>query len=150
LLLSAFASIAAAEEPKAKWTCQDVGPLSTNESIGDRDNHSISVSTYSCRIDSGPWAGAIATGQAIWEHDGAKHVLLSNQGVVRKPGSFAVFNSPTGELSLIMTDGKVTGMTASGTGTTLFASGGWKKLVNETWTAKGTGPGQFTLEENFE
>jgi hypothetical protein len=55
------------------------------------------------------------------------------------------------KIALTITDGKVTGWTSSGKGTWLVASGSAASLAGKstTWTAKPTGPGQFTLEEKW-
>jgi hypothetical protein len=60
-------------------------------------------------------SGGVLTGTDIWEWNGPKAVLLSGSRVVRKPSGTLVYNSAT--LELTMTDGKVTGWTASGRGT---------------------------------
>ena len=97
-------------------------------------------------------SGGVATNTEIWENDGAKSVRLSSSGVVRKLSSVAAYSGGTGNLSLIVTEGKVTGWTASGTDKWVLGTGAWAPLVgkSDTWTAKPTAPGQFSVERKFE
>src|SRR5947209_4494736 len=99
--ISAAAPSALAQENSAAYTCQDIG-AGPAEPLGDRDGHSISVGQYSCRIDSGPMSGGVVTGTGIWEWDGNKAVLLSNSGVMRKPGATVVYKDTGGNLELTM------------------------------------------------
>ena len=99
-------------------------------------------------------SGGIVTGTNLWEYDGLKAVLIAGGGVTRKPGSVAVWSGVTGSLSLNVTDGKVTGWTASGTsGKLVLATGDWAPLLarqSSTWTAKPAATsGQFLVEEKF-
>lgn len=152
IALAGFAPIAVAQEAASTWICQDVGPSGQTEKLGDREGHSLSVVQYSCRIDGGPLSGGIATGTDIWENDRTKSVRISVSGGVRKPGSRAVYTNGTGNLSLIVTDGKVTGMTASGHGKYVLATGDWARLAgtSDTWTAKpAAAPGQFLVEQKW-
>jgi len=49
--------------------------------------------------------------------------MLLESGVIRKPGAIATFELTEGKLALTMTDGKVTGFTASGKGRWPTATG---------------------------
>ena len=51
-----------------------------------------------------------------------------------------------------MTDGKVTGFTGSGKGTAVVATGSAASMAgkSDTWTAKSTGMGQFSVEDKLE
>ena len=91
------------------------------------------------------------TGWNVWEFDRPNGVLRSSIDVVRKPGATSVYQESDATLALTITDGKVTGWTASGKGTWLVASGSAASLAGKstTWTGKSTGPGQFTLEEKW-
>ena len=113
IALMAVAPSAVAQESTSTLACQDVG-VSAPEPLGDREGHSILTSQTSCRVDLGPVSGGVSTGTDIWEWNGPKAVLLSSSGVVRKPGATVVYLSTAGTLALTMTDGKVTGWTASG------------------------------------
>jgi hypothetical protein len=148
---AAFAPGAFAQEATSVWTCQEVGAPQP-EPIGDREGHSLFVLNSSCRIEGGPLNGAVATGSDIWENDGAKSTRLSSQGVIRKPGAMAAWSGGTGITVFTITDGKITGWTASGTGKNLLATGAWAPLSgkSDTWTAKPTGAGQFSVEQKFD
>ena len=147
LAFAAFAPNAVAQEITYTWTCLDVGTAPT-EALGDREGHSISISVASCHSESEPMSGAVLTGTNIWEWNGPNAVLLSSNGVIRKPGATAVYQNNEGTLALTMADGKVTGWTASGKGVEKLATGSLAALAGKpyTWTGKPTGPGQFTVE----
>jgi hypothetical protein len=149
--LIALAPNSVAQEASSVWTCQDIGAPQP-EPVGDREGHSIFVGFFSCRIAGGPLDGAVATGTDIWEGDGPKSNRLSSQGVIRKPGAVAAWSGGTGTNVFTITDGKVTGWAASGTGKNVLATGVWAQLSGktDTWTAKPTGPGQFTVEQKFD
>ena len=95
-----------------KSTCQDVG-FAAREPLGDRDGHSIEVIQYSCRNEGGVEDGTLMTGMVIWEWDKTTCVMLSGNGVVRKPGALAVFQNSGSKASLTISDGKVTGITGT-------------------------------------
>ena len=52
-------------------------------------------------------SGAVLTGTTIWEWNGPNAVLLSSNGVIRKPGATVVYQNTGGTLALTMADGKV-------------------------------------------
>jgi hypothetical protein len=152
IALSAFAPVAVAEELTMTLTCQIVGtgPL---EPLGDRDGHAISVAESSCRIESGPMSGGVVTAHDIWEWDKTNGILLSASGVIRKPGATVVFRDTEGKLSPIVSDGKITGWTASARGSFPLATGDAATLSGKSYTltARPTGPsGQFTAEMKSE
>ena len=147
VVLPASASSAAAQEIAYTFTCQDVG-TDPPEALGDREGHSISINVASSHSESEPMSGAVLTGTTIWEWNGPNAVLLSSNGVIRKPGATVVYQNTGGSLALTMTEGKVTGFTASGKGDEKLATGSLAMLAGKpyTWTTKPAGPGQFTLE----
>jgi hypothetical protein len=147
IAFAAFAPDALAQEITYTWTCQDVG-TDPPEALGDREGHSISINVASCHSETEPMSGAVLTGTTIWEWNGPNAVLLSSNGVIRKPGATVVYQNTGGSLALTMTDGKVTGFTASGKGDEKLATGSLAVLAGKpyTWTANPAGPGQFTLE----
>ena len=151
LAFAAFAPGAVAQEITDTYTCLSLG-AGAPEPLGDRDGHSISIGEYSCRVDSGPMSGGVVTGTGILEWDGPNAVMRSNSGVMRKPGATVVYVGTEGKLALTMTDGKVTGFTASGRGTNVVATGSAASVAGKstTWTAKSTGPGQFAIEDKIE
>jgi hypothetical protein len=144
-VLSVAAPSAKAEDNTSASTCQDVG-TNTPEPLGDREGHSISVEAYSCRLDSGPLAGGVLTGTVIWEWEKTNATMLSNGGVIRKPGSTATFVTD-GKLALTLADGKVTGGVVTGHGTYSVAAGGAASLAGKSfsYTSTLTGPGEFTI-----
>jgi hypothetical protein len=151
IALAAAAPSAVAQENTFTLTCQDVGG-GAPEPLGDREGHSILANDYSCRADSGLLSGGVWTGRAIWEFDRTTAVLISNTGVVRKPGATVVYQDTAAKLALTMTDGKVTGFASSGRGSYLMAIGSAASLAGKsyTWTEKSSGAGQFTVELKVE
>ncbi len=148
IALSATAPSAVAQENTAALTCQSIGREGPPEPLGDREGHGISIDEYSCRVGSGPMSGGVSTGTIIWEWDGTNAVLLSDSGIIRKPGSTMVYRSTEGTLALTLADGKVTGFTASEKGLQQLATGGAASLAGKPFTAtsKPTGPSQWTVE----
>ena len=145
LAFAAFAPSAMAQEV-IKFSCQVVGGSGTP--LGDREGHNITVLTASCRSAGGVLDGALTTAQEIWEWDGTNAKMLLESGVIRKPGALATFELTEGKLALTMSDGKVTGFTASGKGRWPTASGTAASLAGKSWTFKSwpTGAGQWEVE----
>jgi hypothetical protein len=114
-----------------KFTCQGVG-LSTVEPVGDRDGHAVAVSEYSCRAESGLAEGGIVTGANTFERDKGVATLLAGNGVIRKPGSIAVYQFTEGKNAFTMADGKVTGFVGEGKYVFKQASG-----AMAPWAGKG-------------
>src|SRR5208337_4800757 len=131
IAFAAFAPGAVAEDNTVTGTCQAVGANGAPEPLGDRDGHGIAIVQVSCRIDSGPTKGGILTGMDIWEWDGPNAVLLTGNGIVRKPGATVVYVETGGKLALTMADGKVTGFTASTRGTNVVATGSAASLAGK-------------------
>jgi hypothetical protein len=153
LAFAAFAPSAQAQENKTwTYTCQDVG-ASQPEPLGDKEGHSFSMSESSCTAGPGPQAGGVMTGMSTWEWNGPNVVMLFSNCVVRKPGAIIVCNNTEAKIALTMTDGKVTGWTASGGGVDTLATGDWASMNGKRfhWTAKPVGPGsQFIIESTNE
>lgn len=148
LAFAALAPGAVAQEKTTTWTCQGVGGGQA-EPIGDREGHSLEVGQYSCRAESGPWAGSVGSGTGIWEWDGPKATLISNSGVARMPGATLAWNFTEGSQALTMTDGKVTGCSGSGRGKNVLATGSWASWAGTSYTCtwKCVGPAsQFSVE----
>jgi hypothetical protein len=152
IAFAAFVPNAVAQEITTTGTCQAVGANGAPEPLGDREGHGISIAPYSCHVDSGPAKDGIVTGTGIWEWDGPNAVLVSQHGVIRKPGATVVYVETQGKLALTMADGKVTGWAASVKGTYVAATGSAASMAGKpyTVTAKPTGPGQFTFEAKTE
>ena len=71
---------------------------------------------------------------------------------IRAWAGFTPWGGGTGTNVFTITDGKMTGWAASGTGKNVLATGVWAPLSGKTdkWTAKPTAPGQFTVEQKFD
>ena len=92
------------------------------------------------------------TAQEIWEWDGTNAKMLLESGVFRKPGAIVTYELTEGKLALTMTDGKVTGFTASGKGRFPTATGTAASLAGKSWTWKSwaAGAGQWEGEATLE
>jgi|SRR5215469_12532349 len=153
LAFAALGPSAQAQENKTwTYTCQEVG-ASHAEPLGDKEGHSFSIDESTCTAGPGPQAGGVMTALTGWEWNGPNAVMLFSNCVVRKPGSTIVCNITEAKLALTMTDGKVTGSTASGRGVDVLATGDWASMNGKRfhWTAKSVGPGsQFIIESTNE
>jgi len=140
-----------AEDNTNVWTCWDVGGAPPDP-VGDRLGHALTYNQVVCRIESGPLAGGLATGDMSWEWDGPTSKALTFRLIVRKPGASAVLRGTSGGMTLIMTDGKRTGVTGSGRYDYVLTTGSWAPLAgkSETWTYKGIGPLDFSIEGKLE
>jgi hypothetical protein len=143
----AFAAFAPGAVAQEKDFCQSIGNTAP-EPVGDREGHAIQVDMISCRIEGGAMAGGIVSGQDIWEWDGTNAKMVSVTGLSRKPGASVAYELTDGTISLTMTDGKVTGWTATGKGRYPLATGSAAALTGKsfTFTAKPTGPGQWETD----
>ena len=151
LAFAAFAPNAIAQEV-FKFSCQAVGGSGTPEPLGDREGHNITVLTASCRNAGGVLDGSLTTAQEIWEWDGPNAKMLLESGVIRKPGAIATFELTEGKIALTMTDGKVTGFTASGKGRYPTATGTAASVAGKSWTWKSwpAGAGQWEGEATLD
>jgi hypothetical protein len=147
LALAAAAANAMADEVTLTANCAIVGSLSP-EPIGDRDGHAIGTEQDLCLDQTGPFAGGVESSHAVWEWNGPTATLLSHAGVVRKPGAMAAVQLTEGKIELTMTNGKVTGATASGKGRWPIATGSAAAYSGKTftWTSKTVGFNQFSVE----
>lgn len=127
--------------------CHTVGSAAP-EVLGDREGHAVSVSQHSCRVEGGLTDGGILTGITIAEWDKGHAVVLSATGITRKPGAVTAYQQTEGKSSLVMTDGKPSGMTGSGRGRYTLATGSAAALAGKTYsyTFSMTGPNQFVVE----
>lgn len=150
--LAAIGTSAIAQTPvMQKSRCVYVGSTPP-EPLGDRAGHALQVSTYSCRTEGGAMDGGVMTGTNIYEWDGAKAVLLTGAGVLRKPGATAVYQVTEATTTLVMTDGKVTGFTAAGKGVIKLATGSAASMNGKTYsyTVRPTSPVEFVIESTFD
>ncbi len=143
----ASAGVAAQSGSAAKLHCQVVGS-SAPESLGDREGHAISVGQITCRVEGGVGDGGVLTGTTIYEWDKGSAVMLSGIGITRKPGATSAYQHVEGKQSLVMTDGKVTGVTGSGRGRYTMATGAAASMAGKTYsyTFTTTGPNQLVVE----
>jgi hypothetical protein len=146
-LALAATGAAAQSGPTAKLYCHTVGN-GAPEALGDREGHTVAVGQFTCRVEGGPTDGGILTGITIVEWDKGSAVLLSGTGITRKPGAVTAYQHLEGKSSLVMTDGKPTGVAGSGRGRYTLATGSAASLVGKTYgyTFSTTGPGQFVVE----
>lgn len=96
--------------------------------------------------------GGVMTSTNIYEWDGAKAVVLTGGGVSRKPGATAVHEVTEATITLVMTDGKVTGFTSAGKGVIKLATGSAASMNGKTYsyTARPTSPVEFVIESTFD
>ena len=128
--IALLAASASGQEKSYSFSCQSVGS-SPREPLGDREDHSISLSEVSCRAEGGPLVGGALTGTNTYEWEKGAGVLLAGSGIIRKPGATTAYRIIEGKIALIMTDGKVTGTTASGKGVYTLAIGGAATLAGK-------------------
>ena len=117
--------------PGWKFTCQAIG-ANTSEPVGDRDGHKISVGPYTCHAEGGFVDGANVTGVNTWEWDKGSAALLAGDGAFRKAGGAAVLQFTEGKESLVMTDGKVSGVAATAKAVFKHASGSMAPYAGKT------------------
>jgi hypothetical protein len=142
---------AQATATSARVTCNNIGG-SAPEPVGDRDGHTLQVAEASCTVQGGPLDGAVLTQNTLWEYDKGVGNMISSHGVYRKPGAMAIYVNSAGTINLVMTEGKVTGWTASGKGRYAMASGSAVSLSGKTysWTARPTGPRSYVVEATYD
>ena len=149
LAFAAFAPSGAAQELRNHDLCRQTGTYPP-EPLGDRDGHTMSSGLDSCETVEGVTKGTIWTGYIIWEWDGPKAKELAGWGVGRKLGATQTCQDlpEKGTIELTMTDGKVTGWTASGQCVVTMGTGDFASMAGKTWywNAKPTGP--MTYENN--
>lgn len=148
LALASAGAVAQSGSTTVKLHCFSVGNGAPTEALGDREGHAVSVGQITCRVEGGLTDGGIYTGTSIAEWDKGSAVVLSASGVTRKPGAVTASQTTEGKQSLVMTEGKVTGMTGSGRGRYTLATGSAASLAGKafSYTFSTTGPGQFLVE----
>jgi hypothetical protein len=114
------------------------------EQLGDRDGHARNSGMDSCETVEGVTKGAIWTSFIMWEWDGPKAKELAGWAVGHKVGATQTCQDipEKGTIELVMTDGKVTGWTASGQCVVTMGTGDFASMAGKTWywNAKPTGP----------
>jgi len=148
----AMASAAAWSQPTSyRLLCTNHG-ANWNEPIGDREGHTLQVGDATCSVQGGSMDGAVVTQQVLWEYDKGVGTLVSSHSIYRKPGAVLVVVGRRGTLNLQMTEGRVSGWTASGAGVFGMAAGGAASLEkkNANWTARPTGNRTYVIEVTVE
>ena len=137
--------------PPTRLHCYTAGSAQP-EPLGDREGHSISVSQIACRVEGGLTDGGVLTGTTIVEWDKGNGVILSGSGVTRRPGAFAAYQHLEGQVSLTMTEGKMTGSVTTGRGRITMATGAASALQGRAYSfsARTTGPGQAVVDVTYD
>lgn len=147
-MLSTLGASSFAQTPLTyKCLCQNVG-IAPQEPLGDREGHAVSVGNYSCRVEGGPFDGAVMTGTTVYEWDKTIAVGLSGNGIGRKPGVTWVYQLGDFKHVLTMAEGKVTASVGTGQGTYKMATGSAASLSGKTFSyvTRASGPGQFVID----
>jgi len=126
LLMSGTAHMACADTV-ARYECNMVD-FFTQEPIGDRADHMLSLLQYSCVGVDGLLKGALYSGSNTVEWDGPKGKIIVGGGIHRNPGGRAVTELTEGVVSVVMKDGKFVGNEATGKGIVKLASGSFAAL----------------------
>ena len=97
----------------------------------------------------GPPHGGVWTSYIMWEWDGPKAKELAGWAVGRKVGATQTCQDipEKGTNELTITDGKVTGWTASGQCVVTMGTGDFASMAGKTWywNAKPTGPMTYEI-----
>lgn len=155
ILCSALAVIVATHmahaDSIARYECNVVN-FPTQEPIGDRPDHTLSVLEYSCLASDGALKGALYTGSNTVEWDGPKGRIVVGGGVHRLPGGRAITELSEGVASIVMKDGKFVGNAAEGKGVVKYAGGAFATLNGKPvkFTSTPVSPIRFVLEMTTE
>ncbi|MEJ6022287.1 hypothetical protein [Ramlibacter sp. PS4R-6] len=117
------------------------------EALAGREGQTFSVGNYVCNAESGPLEGATFTGSNIWHWNSGNATFVSGNGVARKPGAQAVYETTTGKMKLLMNGNQVVGFEGEGKGIYRVATGSAAALEGKTvsYKFKSTGPGRFEV-----
>lgn len=142
---------AGAQALVVKVLCTNHGSTAP-EPTGEAEGHSLLVAQATCLVQGGPLDGAIETQQNLWRYERGTGTLLSGHAVTRKPGALGAAQVTQGSLVFQMTDGRVTGWTATGRGRVTLAVGAAASLAGRSlsWTAAPTGPRSYTIQVSYE
>ncbi len=152
---SALAVIVTAQMARAdsiaRYECNVVN-FATQEPIGDRPDHTLSLLEYSCVAVDGVLKGALYTGSNTVEWDGPKGRIIVGGGIHRLPGGRAITQLSEGVASIVMKDGKFAGNDASGKGVIKYAGGSFAALDGKQvkFTSTPVSPIRFILEMTTE
>jgi hypothetical protein len=148
VLAAAFTPAAMAQSTgqQSKMHCTVVGGTAMDPVPG-REGVFLQASQAACTIEGGSADGAVQTLQLVWLLDKGKGTMLSNQGVIRKPGLLAM-TSGDGTMTFQMADGRIAGWTASGKTRYQMASGSLAPYEGKSfsWTGRATSPRTYVLD----
>jgi hypothetical protein len=141
----------AAAQVSVQFECRYVG-VTSQEPIGDRDGHVLGMSSYSCRVVTGPHKGGVYTGTNVTEWEGPTGIYVSGSAVDRLAGGIVVSTITGGTLAYIMKDGKPVGVISNGTGRTAIDSGPGAPFAGKSFkfSSKTTGLNQFNIDVTYE
>lgn len=116
------------------------------------DGRALAVASATCITEGGALSGGVATQSGLWEIDKGQMLLLSADGVVRKPGSVLTYKLTSGTITLLMQDGKPAGWTGFGTGVYTTGSGEAAAMKGKSfsWTGRATGPRTHVIESKLD
>ena len=143
----AIGPTAFADESRSKAICQSVDE-SPAQPIGDREGHMMAIYNVTCRVVEGQPVGGESSGKVIIEWDKTHAALIAGGGVMRSPGSIAVFQNIEENGDVTIADGKVAGYASSGRGKVIWAAGAAASAVGKSYSypTKSTGPGESVVE----
>lgn len=104
----------------------------TQEPMGDRPDHNLSLLQYSCIGVDGLLKGALYSGSNTIEWDGTKGRIIVGGGIHRIPGGRLVTELTEGSVIAVMKDGKLIGTESSGKGIVKLAVGPFATLNGKT------------------
>jgi len=141
---------AAAAPVSMRLLCTNHG-ANAIEPVADREGQSLLAAAASCVVQGGPMDGGVETQHNLWHYDRGAGTLLSGQAVARKPGALSASLITQGALTFQMSEGRMTGWSASGRGRLTLATGGAAALDGKSfaWTASPTGPRSYVVQVTF-
>jgi hypothetical protein len=135
----------------ARYDCNMVD-FFTQEPMGDRPDHNLSLLQYSCVGVDGPLKGVLYSGSNTVEWDGLKGKIIVGGGIHRIPGGRLVTELTEGNVVAVMKDGKLIGNESSGKGIVKLAVGPFATLNGKTvkFSTTPISPIRWTLEMTAE
>lgn len=131
----------------ARYECSMVD-FFTQEPMGDRPDHNLSLLQYSCVGVDGLLKGVLYSGSNTVEWDGLKGKIIVGGGIHRIPGGRLVTELTEGSVVAVMKDGKLIGNESSGKGIVKLAAGPFAPLNGKTvkFSTTPISPIRWTLE----
>lgn len=134
--------------PTYSMACNLSG-VSARELVGDREEHAVASSSYSCRLSGGLLDGGVTTATQNWEWQGPSGTSLGGMGIVRHSKGMLVYVLiPNAKNNLRMENGKMVGFGGNGSGRFTLATGTAAGWANKTfsYTFRSTGFNQFAVD----